>query len=109
MNYVIFKLPSLLFFKYPHKITFISGFDKDRQTVTRIQYDDLTLTFLNCASWARHLPQLIYIPLKRCETRVQLDIVSLGICNFVYHIDHFLAYIKALDIENTCSVSISMN
>ena len=28
---VIFKLSSLLFFKYPHKITFISGFDNDRQ------------------------------------------------------------------------------
>ena len=72
----------------------------DKITVTRIQYDDLTLTFINCASWACHLPQLICIPLKRCETRVQLDIVSLGICNFVYQTDHFLVHIKVLDIEN---------
>ena len=69
---------------------------------------NLTLTFI-IASWAGHLPQFICMPLKGCETRVQLDIVSLGICNFVYHIDHFLAHIKALDIENMCSMQISMN
>lgn len=72
----------------------------DKVTVTRIQYDDLTLTVIKCVSWACLLPQLICIPLKRCGTRDLLDIVSWLVRNFVYHVDHFLAHIKALDKKN---------
>ena len=94
-----------------HQGSPISGFDEmiDKVTVTRIQYDDLALTLINCASRACLLPQLICIPLKRCGTRDLLDIVSWGICNFVYHVDHFLAHIKALDIKNIRWRQISMN